>query len=72
MTFRLALRSFTTRPLRTAVLAAGFGLGIAVMANLLGVGDVVLEQARAPELQGGGDLLLTSPTGRIGSARFLI
>ena len=35
-------------PIRTAVLASGFGLGVAVMANLLGVAEVVLEQSQSP------------------------
>ena len=34
MILRLALRSLATRPIRTAVLACGFGFGIAVMAAL--------------------------------------
>ena len=59
MILRLALRSLSTRPLRTAVLAIGFGLGIGVMVELLGVGEVILEQAHAPVLQGGGDLVAT-------------
>jgi hypothetical protein len=41
---------------RSAVLAAGFGVGVAVMAILLGVAGVVLEQAQAPALVGGGDV----------------
>ena len=45
---RLALRSLTAHPVRSAVLAAGFGTGVAVMAILLGVAEVVLEQARSP------------------------
>jgi hypothetical protein len=53
---RLALRSLTAHPVRTAVLAAGFGLGVAVMAILLGVAGIVLEQAQAPALAGGGDV----------------
>jgi len=69
---RLALRSLSTRPIRTAVLAIGFGLGIAVMAELLGVGEVILEQAHAPALQGGGDLLVTGAVGQVDSARFLL
>jgi hypothetical protein len=69
---RLAVRSLATRPLRSAVLAAGFGLGIAVMAALLGVGEVILEQARSPALAGGGDLVLSGANGPIGSARFLL
>jgi hypothetical protein len=56
---------------RSAVLSGGFGLGIAVMASLLGIGDVILEQARSPELAGGGDLLIAGAAGRVGSARFL-
>jgi len=69
---RLALRSLSTRPLRTAVLAIGFGLGIGVMVELLGVGEVILEQAHAPVLQGGGDLVATGAAGQVDSARFLL
>jgi hypothetical protein len=53
---RLALRSLTAHPIRSAVLAAGFGVGVAVMAILLGVAGIVLEQAQAPALAGGGDV----------------
>jgi hypothetical protein len=70
--FRLALRSLAVRPIRTIVLACGFGLGIAVMAALLGVGDVILEQARAPELQGGGDAVVTGVFGEVDYARFVL
>jgi hypothetical protein len=70
--FRLAFRSLSTRPLRSAVLAVGFGLGIAVMAELLGVGEVILEQAHAPALQGGGDLVVTGAVGPVDSARYLL
>ncbi len=38
------------------MLAAGFGVGVAVMAILLGVASIVLEQAQAPALAGGGDV----------------
>ena len=38
------------------MLAAGFGVGVAVMAILLGVASIVLEQAQAPALVGGGDV----------------
>ena len=55
---RLAVRSLTTHPVRSAVLAAGFGAGVAVMAILLGVAEVVLQQAQAPALVGGGDVLI--------------
>ena len=72
MIFTLALRSLLARPIRSAVLAGGFGLGVAVMAALLGIGGVILEQARTPALQGGGDVIVGSTTGRIGSARFVM
>ncbi len=54
MMFRLAVRSLLTHPGRSAVLAGGFGLGVSVMANLLSIGEVMLEQARSPALAGGG------------------
>ena len=41
---RLALRSLTAHPVRSAVLAAGFGVGVAVMAILLGVAEIVLSR----------------------------
>ena len=72
MIFRLALRSLSTRPIRTAVLACGFGFGIAVMAALLGVGAVILEQAHSPALQGGGDLVILGRFGAVDSARFVM
>ncbi len=55
---RLVLRSLTAHPVRTAVLAAGFGVGVAVMAILLGVAAIVLQQAQSPALVGGGDVLI--------------
>ena len=55
---RLAVRSLTAHPVRSAVLAAGFGVGVAVMAILLGIAQVVLEQSRSPALVGGGDVLI--------------
>jgi hypothetical protein len=70
--FRLATRSLSVRPVRTAVLACGFGLGISVMAALLGVGDVILEQARSPELVGGGDMLVQGVFGSIENAPFVL
>jgi hypothetical protein len=54
----LAIRSLLAHPVRSAVLAAGFGFGVGVMAILLGVAEVVLEQAQAPALVGGGDVLI--------------
>lgn len=72
MMLRVAWRSLTARPVRAAVLAAGFGFGIAVMAELLGVGHVILEQAHAPALSGGGDLVVSGPFGSVPSARFVM
>jgi len=72
MILRLALRSLATRPVRTAVLACGFGFGIAVMAALLGVGDVILEQAHSPAIRGGGDVLITGAFGPVANARYLL
>src|SRR5436853_93832 len=72
MIFRLAFRSLAVRPVRTAVLACGFGLGIAVMAALLGVGDVILEQARSPALSGGGDMVVYGAFGMIDNAPYVL
>ena len=55
---RLAFRSLTAHPVRSAVLAAGFGVGVGVIAILLGVAEVVLQQAQSPALVGGGDVLV--------------
>jgi hypothetical protein len=54
----LAVRSLTAHPVRSAVLAAGFGAGVAVMAILLGVAEIVLTQARSSDLVGGGDVII--------------
>ncbi len=70
MTFRLALRALLAKPVRSAVLAGGFGFGIAVMAVLLGVGQVILEQARSPDLHGHGDVLIVSETRALEQGRF--
>ena len=40
------------------MLAAGFGVGVGVMAILLGVAEIVLRQAQSPALVGGGDVLI--------------
>src|SRR6266566_4115711 len=72
MVLKLAIRSLAVRPIRTAVLACGFGLGIAVMAALLGVGDVILEQARSPQLSGGGDMVVSGGFGLIENAPFVL
>ena len=55
---RLAVRSLTAHPVRSAVLAAGFGFGVSVMAILLGIADVVLSEARSSDLVGGGDVVI--------------
>ena len=72
MTFRLALRALLSRPIRSGVLACGFGLGVSVMASLLGIGEVILEQARAPALSGGGDSVIGGATGNLPSAKFVL
>jgi hypothetical protein len=70
--FILAVRSLLARPVRSVVLAGGFGLGVAVMAALLGIGGVILEQARDPELAGGGDVVIGGASGKLTSARFIL
>ena len=65
---RLALRSLTAHPVRSAVLAAGFGVGVAVMAILLGVAEIVLDQAQSPALVGGGDVLIRLTPAGAGAA----
>ena len=72
MILRLALRSLAVRPWRTAVLAAGFGLGIAVMVALLGVGEVIIEQAHSPALRGGGDVVVSAAFGPVENARYVL
>ncbi len=72
MILKLAIRSLANRPIRSLVLACGFGFGVAVMAILLGVGEVILDQARSPALQGGGDLAIGGRFGPIENARFLL
>jgi len=72
VTLRLVLRTLAARPVRTAVLSGGFGFGVAVMAALLGVGDVILEQSRSPALRGGGDLVVVGRAGDVTSARYLL
>src|SRR5687768_5549868 len=63
MILRLALRSLLTHPIRTLVLACGFGLG---------VGEVILDQARSPAVSGGGDVVIASSTGQLPSARWIL
>jgi hypothetical protein len=72
MIVTLARRSLLSHPIRSLVLAGGFGLGVAVMAALLGIGGVILEQARAPELAGGGDVVIGGASGKLTNARFVL
>ena len=52
----VALRNFTHRPLRTAFLMAGYGIGVGVMIVLLSIGEALLAQARDEKLVGGGEI----------------
>src|SRR5687767_220494 len=52
----LALRNLTHRPLRSAFLLVGYGLGVGVMIVLLAIGEALLVQARDERLVGGGDV----------------
>ena len=72
MILTLAWKTLIAHPIRAAVLGIGFGLGVGVMATLLGVGEVVLDQARAPALVGGGQLVVVAATGAVTSARFVM
>ena len=72
MILRLAWKSLVAHPVRAAVLGIGFGLGVGVMAILLGVGEIVLDQARAPVLAGGGQLVIVGATGAVTSARYVM
>src|SRR5262249_31262865 len=72
MILTLAWKALVAHPVRTAVLGIGVGLGVGVMATLLGVGEVVLEQARAPVLAGGGQLVMNGVTGTVTSARYAV
>ena len=72
MMLRFACRSLAMSPVKTVVLASGFGLGVAIMAILLGIGEVILEQAHSPALQGGGDVTVAGAFGSVDSARFVL
>ena len=52
----LALRHLAHRPLRSAFLLVGYGLGVGVMIVLLAIGEALLLQARDEKLVGGGDV----------------
>jgi hypothetical protein len=52
----LALRHVMHRPLRSAFLLVGYGLGVGVMIVLLAIGEALLLQARDEKLVGGGEV----------------
>jgi hypothetical protein len=52
----LALRNLAHRPWRSALLFAGYGLGVSVMIVLLSIGEALLAQARDERLVGGGEV----------------
>jgi hypothetical protein len=52
----LALRHLMHRPLRSAFLLLGYGLGVGVLIVLLAIGEALLVQARDEKLVGGGDV----------------
>ena len=52
----LAFRQLFHRPWRSALLFAGYGLGVAVMIVLLSVGEALIAQARDERLVGGGEI----------------
>ena len=54
--FALALRNLTSRRWRTAMLLAGYGIGVATMIVLLSIGEALVLQARDEKLIGGGDV----------------
>jgi hypothetical protein len=56
VTILLVWRYLAHRPWRSALLFAGFGLGVGVMIVLLSIGDALLAQARDERLVGGGDV----------------
>jgi hypothetical protein len=54
--FSLALRNLMLRKWRTAMLLAGYGLGVATMIVLLSIGEALVLQASDEKLIGGGDV----------------
>ena len=72
MIARLALRSLVDAAGAQRRAVVGFGSAIAVMAALLGVGEVILEQARSPALAGGGDVVLSGGIGPLDGARYVL
>ncbi len=58
MTAWTLTRMLLGRPVRTALLLVGFGIGVGVMITLLAVGRAVLDQAQRSVLAGSGDVVL--------------
>lgn len=54
----VAVRVLAGRPIRTAVLLLGYGVGVAVMVALLAVGEGLLAQAQDKDLTSGGDAVV--------------
>lgn len=54
--FALAARNLTLRKWRTAMMLAGYGLGVATMIVLLSIGEALVLQASDEKLIGGGDV----------------
>jgi hypothetical protein len=54
--FSLGLRNLLLRKWRTALLLAGYGLGVATMIVLLSIGEALVLQASDEKLIGGGDV----------------
>jgi len=55
---RLVAASLRQRPGRSALLLAGYALGVGVTVTLLSIGGAMVEQSRDRELVGGGDLVV--------------
>ena len=80
MIAKLALRNVVHQPWRTALLFAGFGIGVGVMIVLLSVGAAMLAQASDEKLVGGGQVtvlpegldLEVMKTGGVGGLYFSI
>ena len=80
MITRLAFRNVAHKPWRSALLFAGFGIGVGVMIVLLSVGEAMLVQSRDEKLVGGGQVtvlpvgldLEVMKTGGVGGLYFSI
>lgn len=55
---RLVAASLRQRPGRSALLLAGYALGVGVTVTLLSIGGALVEQSRDRKLVGGGDLVV--------------